>query len=345
MASLFDKRNSAVATNYRGAVDNTQINEAGSDWYWAVFSVMALSTLVFSVMAFMTPRSERVFHYLTIAIVAVASIAYFTMASDLGSVPIISEFFNYSSYPTRQVFYARYIDWFVTTPLLLTDLMLLAGLPWSTIIFTIVMDEIMIVTGLFGALTPSSYKWGYFTFGMVAYFFVAWVLIVEARTNALRLGSDVHRLYIGIAVWTATLWTLYPVAWGLSEGGNVTSSDGEAIFYGVLDLLAKPVFGLWIILGHRGIGLDRLGLVEGRNYLGEGTTGTQREKDVVLGGDRHRNHRDVEANHQRNNRMSETSNNTYPTTTSTTTPAAANTTTGTGVAPPIVETSHNSSTV
>lgn len=281
MASLFQKRNNAVAVNYRGAQDNIQINEAGSDWYWAVFSVMAASVIVFSVMAFMTPRKERIFHYFTIAIVATASIAYFTMASDLGSVPIITEFSNYSSLPTRQVFYTRYIDWVITTPLLLIDLLLLAALPWSTIVFTIVMDEIMVLTGLFGAITPSSYKWGYWTIGMVAYFFVAYVLIFEARVSAQRIGSDVHRLYIGIAIWTAVLWTLYPVAWGLSEGGNVTSSDGEAVFYGVLDLLAKPVFGLWILLGHRGIGLERLGLYEGRNDLGtHHHSGSRREKHI-----------------------------------------------------------------
>ena len=279
MASLF-KRNNAVDINYTGAADNIAINEAGSDWYWAVFSVMALSVLVFSGMAFTVPRGERVFHYLTIAIVATASIAYFTMASDLGSVAIVSEFANYSSLPTRQVFYARYIDWFITTPLLLLDLLLLAGLPWSTIIFTILMNETMVLTGLFGAITPSSYKWGYWTFGMVAYGFVAYVLIFEARKNALRLGSDVHRLYIGVALWTAFLWTLYPIAWGLSEGGNVTSSDGEAVFYGVLDLLAKPVFGLWVLLGHRGIGMERLGLTEGRNHLGSSSHGAYREKDI-----------------------------------------------------------------
>jgi len=38
------------------------------------------------------------------------------------------------------------------------------------------------------------------------------------------------------------LWLLYPVAWGLADGGNVISSDSEMVFYGVLDVLAKPVF-------------------------------------------------------------------------------------------------------
>jgi bacteriorhodopsin len=40
----------------------------------------------------------------------------------------------------------------------------------------------------------------------------------------------------------------------------VIGSDGEAIFYGVLDILAKPVFGAILLWGHRNIDPRRLGL-------------------------------------------------------------------------------------
>jgi len=40
------------------------------------------------------------------------------------------------------------------------DLLLTAGLPWPTILYTIFLDEVMIVTGLIGALVKSRYKWG-----------------------------------------------------------------------------------------------------------------------------------------------------------------------------------------
>lgn len=53
---------------------------------------------------------------------------------------------------------------------------------------------------------------------------------------------------------------LYPIAWGLCEGGNVISSDSEAIFYGILDVLAKPVYGVILLIVHEKIQLDRLGL-------------------------------------------------------------------------------------
>lgn len=32
------------------------------------------------------------------------------------------------------------------------------------------------------------------------------------------------------------------IAWGLCDAGNVIPTDSEFVFYGVLDLLAKPVF-------------------------------------------------------------------------------------------------------
>jgi Bacteriorhodopsin-like protein len=56
------------------------------------------------------------------------------------------------------------------------------------------------------------------------------------------------------------LWFIYPIAWGLCEGGNVISPDSEAVFYGVLDILAKPVFGAILLFGHRNIDPAQIGL-------------------------------------------------------------------------------------
>ncbi len=60
---------------------------------------------------------------------------------------------------------------------------------------------------------------------------------------------------------TTVLWIVYPIAWGVCEGGNLIAPDSEAVFYGVLDLLAKPVFGALLIFGHRNIDPARLGLL------------------------------------------------------------------------------------
>ena len=167
----------------------------------------------------------------------------------------------------------------VTTPLLLLDLLLTAGMPWPTVLYTLLIDEIMIVTGLIGALVVSSYKvshldlppftikylltssqWGFYTFGCVALLWVAWTVTWVARKHANAIGADVYRVYLITGVWTIFLWFLYPIAWGLCEGGNVIAPDSEAIFYGILDIMAKPVFGAMLLWGHRNIDPGRLGL-------------------------------------------------------------------------------------
>lgn len=271
--------NNAEGTNY-------SITTHGSDWYWAVTAVMMVSTLTFLGLAATKPRTQRVFHYITAAITMVASIAYFSMASNLGYTGVTVEFIRNQDQTVREIFYVRYIDWFITTPLLLLDLLLTAGMPAPSILFTILIDEVMIVTGLVGALVSTSYKWGYFTFGCFALFYILYQLVFEARLHAAHLGKDIGKVFFLTGTWTAFLWLLYPIAFGVCEGGNVIHPDSEAVFYGVLDICAKPIFGALLIWGHRGIDPARLGL-HIRDYddkeFAVRNTGNHHNKEGVTG--------------------------------------------------------------
>ena len=124
---------------------------------------------------------------MAVAILTVSTIAYFAMASDLGQTPVRTEF---RSGPTRSIFvrsflvdyaifvlrlctqYVRYIQWFINAPLILLMLLLTTGLPLSDLFLTIFMIIVTVITGLVGALTPTSYKWGFFVFGVLALFYV-----------------------------------------------------------------------------------------------------------------------------------------------------------------------------
>ena len=113
----------------------------------------------------------------------------------------------------RQVFWARYVDWSLTTPLLLLDLSLLAGLNGASIFIAIVADLIMIITGLFAAFggeeTPQ--KWGWYAIACIAYLVVIWQLAVNGRAAVLNKGSKVARFFGSIAGFTLILWTAYPM--------------------------------------------------------------------------------------------------------------------------------------
>jgi len=285
--------NQALAVNSGiGGTSDLAITTHGSDWYYTVCAIMTISSLIFMGLSMTKPRTHRLFHHITAAITFVAAIAYFTMGSGLGSTPVLVEFARpYSSQGlaaagTREFFYVRYIDWFVTTPLLLLDLMLTAGLPVSSIAITIVADEIMIVTGLVGALIPSSYKWGYWVFGMFAMFFVFYQLAIVGRAHARALGPAPSSTFMRCGVLTLGIWLLYPIAWGLAEGGNVIHPDSEAIFYGVLDIIAKPIFGFLLIMGHNHIDPADLGL-NIRDPTVNGGVGTNEKRSNGFFGRKH----------------------------------------------------------
>ncbi len=124
------------------------------------------------------------------------------------------------------------------------------------------------VTGLVGALVASSYKWGYFAFGTAALFYIWYILLGPAMISTTALGPEFRKSFMASAIYLSAIWALYPVAWGLADGANVIGSDGEMIFYGVLDVLAKPVFCLFHVWSIRNLDYNKLQLQSGKYSVG-----------------------------------------------------------------------------
>ena len=81
--------------------------------------------------------------------------SYFAMAHGQGRV------WNIEDKTAYEVYWARYADWTITTPLLLTHLILFAGLAWQQWMFVLLSDVGMIVTGLIGNLITDPSKWAW----------------------------------------------------------------------------------------------------------------------------------------------------------------------------------------
>lgn len=232
--------------------------ETGVKTLWVVFVLMLLSTLVLIFMAWRTPVQKRLFHVITALITTFATLSYFAMATGGGTAfahIIIKESHNHVPETTehilRQVFWARYIDWSLTTPLLLLDLSFLAGLSGADILVAIVADVIMVLTGLFAAFsTREAVRWGWYAMACVAYLIIVYALVVSGRRTVTSKGSATAKLFAAIGGYTLILWTLYPIVWGISDGARKWSVDVEIIAYAVLDILAKPVFGFWLLFAH-----------------------------------------------------------------------------------------------
>ncbi|KAN0063002.1 hypothetical protein ACQY0O_004160 [Thecaphora frezii] len=224
-----------------------QTTQAGHAYLWLVFAIMALSSLAFFVASQRAPYRYRLVHTTTFFITAIAALSYFAMATGVGKRLVHSPD-TLHPHP-REFFYARYIDWFFTTPLLLLDLALLAGLPVAEIIVLLFVDLIMISTGIIAALHPVELgKWGFFAFSTLALVYIVAHLVTSGRRNASLRGPKVARLYNQVSVALVAVWSLYPVAFALGEATHRLSPDQEVLFFAILDVVAKPVWGAWLLV-------------------------------------------------------------------------------------------------
>ena len=211
---------------------------------------------------------------MTAFITTFAAISYFAMASGDGisyNHIVIKESHKHVPDTTqdiyRQVYWARYVDWSVTTPLLLMDLAFLAGLSGANILVAVIADLIMVLTGLFAAFgAEGGQRWGYYAMACIAYLVLVYLVGVGGRATAAAKDKKTATFFAAIGGFTLLLWTLYPMwvckrspsyraltlhsIWGIADGSRKIGLDAEIISYAVLDVLAKPVFGFWLLFTH-----------------------------------------------------------------------------------------------
>ncbi|CUS10765.1 unnamed protein product [Tuber aestivum] len=242
-------------------IADNNITTHGSDWLWSVTAFHAFILLGVIIWTYATSPRRRVFHYFSIAILLVATIYYYAMASNLGghAVPVQ---FRLDGLPgrTRQVFWVRWIGYFINFSLIFFALLLLSGVGWASILFTIGLTMLWATMLLVGGLVHSDYKWGFYVFGVMIYFFIIWQVLGVARKYASKVDTGVHKIFSGLAAYTLFFMLLYPASWGLSEGGNVMQNDSGAVFYGVLDVFSQGVFALALIFATRNIDFERMRL-------------------------------------------------------------------------------------
>lgn len=256
MAFLFPRDNDAL--NVNPPAGDQRLTVHGSDWLWAVTAVFALTFLALTGLTYVARGGERIFHYLFIIAAWTGMVAYFAMASDLGW-SLIYQADNRDTYgPTRQIFFAKYIFWVVSFPVSLIALGLLSGISWATIFFNVALSWAWVLSYLVAAYTTTNYKWGFFVFGLVAHLLVLANTLFDSRRSSARVGVSGH--YSALAGWLNLLWLLYPIAWGLSDGGNRMGVTQSFIFFGILDILMIPVLGFAFVFLSRKWDYNRLNI-------------------------------------------------------------------------------------
>jgi len=143
----------------------------------------------------------------------------------------------------------RYIDWAITTPLIILNLGLLAGEDPILIAAIMGSDLAMIFAGYMGsvALVPTV-KWLWFIIGIAVYVPVVFAIVRLFRQTVVD-KNDIHyiELYGKVSLLTIVAWSLYPFVWLLGVGVGAFGVSAESISYAILDVVSKCFLSFLLI--------------------------------------------------------------------------------------------------
>ena len=216
-------------------------------WLWIGFAGMALGAAVIFLQGGRKTPKEEMATILHGVVPVIAACSYFAMAVGQGSIIRHSDVgagFDYNFY------FARYVDWLFTTPLLLTALSLTAmhaHLRRPGLLLGLVLsDVLMIVTALFFGLSSVAWiKWTWFAISCGAFLAVYYVIWTGLREEAETQREDVRGTFQRNAAILSVIWFIYPIVLLVDpEGLNMIGSTASVAIIVVLDLTAKVGYGL-----------------------------------------------------------------------------------------------------
>ena len=186
-----------------------------------------------------------------LAIPAIAAVSYLFMALDIGVVTV----------GDNEVYLFRYIDWLLTTPILVGYVAYVAGAPRRWIFGVAAADAGMILVGMGATLLTGIATW--IGFGVSALFHL---VLLGVLYLVLPQYTEAHprrrRLFKVLQNHVGLLWIAYPFVWLLSPAGIGTVSVlGTAMVITYLDVVAKTpyVYFVW---------RDRMAFAEDEGSLG-----------------------------------------------------------------------------
>ncbi|MFZ4120940.1 MAG: bacteriorhodopsin-like [Caulobacterales bacterium] len=178
----------------------------------------------------------------------------FVVDAQAGTIALSNEKFN-DAY--------RYVDWILTVPLLLVELIIVMGLSRAATISKSVrlglLALAMVVLGYPGEVAgdiQSRLLWG--GLSMIPFLFIVFELAVGLRSSIASQPESARGLVKGAIVITIGTWAFYPVVFFAplllgAENSSLATMSGQAativqVGYTIADILAKAGFGILIYL-------------------------------------------------------------------------------------------------
>ena len=208
--------------------------------HWIYVAVMFGSAAIFLILS-RDGKDVPLYKYLIHTFIVIWSgLAYASLALGQGSAESAG----------NVVYYPRYIDWVVTTPLLLLSLNLtgkfnikLEGSLTAALMGT---QVIMIITGLVAELSPDDIKWFWYTAGCVALLAVLYLIWGPLKRKSKLQGQEIEQVYHKSAVFLSIQWLAYPLVWAIGYmGAGLIDKPTTTFLFILLPIVSKAGFGFY----------------------------------------------------------------------------------------------------
>ena len=149
----------------------------------------------------------------------------------------------------------RYVDWLLTVPLLLVELILVMRLPRAETVskgFKLGgLAAIMVILGYPGEIAADlGTRWLWWALAMIPFIIIVYELFVGLKASIAAQPPEVRGLVNGARWLTVVSWCFYPIVFvfpmiGFSGGSAIA---GVQVGYTVADIVAKAVLSVLIYL-------------------------------------------------------------------------------------------------
>lgn len=215
-------------------------------------AVMASTTLFLWLMRSSVAPGYRMAITITGLVTAIAAYHYLQiMLSWDKAVDVASGELVATGEPFNQAY--RYVDWLLTVPLLLVELILVMKLSqdetWNRAVKLGGAAALMIVLGYPGEVADGAgTRFLFWILSMIPFLYILYQLVVGLKESIAKQPENVKQLIHYATYLVIASWAFYPIVYllpllGITGGSAIVAVE---VGYTIADIVAKAVFGLVI---------------------------------------------------------------------------------------------------
>lgn len=207
--------------------------------HWIYVIVMLTGSTIIFFMSRKPKNVPKIEYFIAFIIPIWSALAYMAMALEQGIVEI----------GNQVTYYSRYLDWVVTTPLLLLSLSLAAMYKIKKdkvlIASLMIADIIMVISGLIADLSLGVNRYIWFSIGMFGFIVSLYIIWVPYMKLAKVQGNTLYKTYKLLAAYLTIFWIGYPITWFIGPSGiALVSQRVDTYLFIILPMFSKVGFGL-----------------------------------------------------------------------------------------------------